>query len=157
MGSSTRARSVASLALLAGALAALAACDDVPFAPAGPLPTNPTICYVAARVFEPSCATCHGAGGQAPELTAAAAAALVSAPSPLYPGEVLVVASDPQASLLYRKLVGPPAQMPLGEILDPALTELVRAWIAGGALTTCASARGGANAGHLYIFKVSSF
>lgn len=136
------------LTLLVLPTLALVACDDVPFGPApgagpapppGEIPAEPTACDIAAFVTDVHCVGCHG-GGTEPLLTVDGLKATVGAPSVRYDG-VLVVAGDPDASLLYRKIHGPGAgegaQMPIGEVLDAALQDAVARWIAGGAVTDC--------------------
>jgi hypothetical protein len=122
------------------------ACDDVPIGPEaaevpdGPVPTNPTLCDVAARLTAPHCTGCHG-GSTAPLLTADGLRAAIDAPSTRYPGKTLIVPGDAQASLLFAKLNGPAAdegaRMPLGGSVDAELIAMVGAWIDAGAPTEC--------------------
>lgn len=66
-----------------------------------------------------------------------------------FPGRKLVVAGDPEGSLLYRKMAGtqtadeggamPPSGGGPAAAPDPALAAIVRDWIAAGASTVCDS------------------
>lgn len=110
----------------------------------GTTPTDgaPTFTEVYA-VLEPSCAisTCHAVGsGNGMELDDAGAYdALVDAPALGAPGQTLVVPSDPDGSYLVQKLegttgiAGAPMPPPFGG-QDPADVQLIRDWIAAGAL-----------------------
>ena len=101
----------------------------------------------AALVFANSCAAsgaCHVAGGQYPNLTLAGLADVVGAESQGMPGETLVVAGDPGASWLYKKITGTQGEgggllMPIGssEPIDGVST--IEAWIRAGAPTLCES------------------
>ena len=82
-------------------------------------------------LLEKRCVTCHGAeGGQA-------GLALVSRTALLRGGQSgpAIVPGAPEASLLMSKIAGPkPAMPPVGAPLGAAEIELVRAWIAAGAI-----------------------
>lgn len=103
----------------------------------------PTFTEVYDTILKPSCAisTCHSVGsGNGMELDDAGAwAALVDAPSLGAPGEILVVASDPDGSYLIQKMegatgiAGSPMPPPFGG-QDPADVQALRDWIAAGAL-----------------------
>jgi len=93
-------------------------------------------------IFEATCGggSCHGTAGAAGNLVLAGAdpySDLINVTSFGYDPAVRVVPGDPEASVLYLKLVGTipfvPA-MPLGGSIDPALTEKIRLWIDEGAL-----------------------
>lgn len=106
-------------------------------------------CEVAARVFVPKCTACHRAGGTPPDLSFAAVAAAIGAPSTFSAGRTIVVAGAPAASLLYRKVAGTQAgdeggRMPIGTTLSSTELALVETWIAGGASTECEVAPGDA-------------
>lgn len=102
-----------------------------------------TYCDVAKAVFVPKCAACHKPGLQAPDLTAEGAkTSLVGVASAQFGGRMRVVAGDPSASLLHRKIAGAQASdegapMPLGSMLTAAEVATVDAWIQGGASFTC--------------------
>ncbi|MDQ3030909.1 MAG: DUF1588 domain-containing protein [Myxococcota bacterium] len=99
----------------------------------------------AAMIFATSCASsgaCHVTGGQYPDLSREALAALPGAPSRGMPGETLVVPGDPEASWLYRKVTG--MQGAGGGLLMPVGTSepidgvpVLEAWIRAGAPTRC--------------------
>lgn len=136
---------VAALAVLGSSLA----CDDVPIGPAaaeapdGPIPDQPTVCDIAARLTGPHCVACHG-GSTAPLLTVDGLREAIGAPSTRYPGKTLIVPGDAQGSLLFSKVNGPAddegAQMPLGGTVDAALIAMVGAWIDAGAPSECDAA-----------------
>lgn len=151
--SSPALRATAALVLLAATSACLAqptAVDPalVPDASVAPVGDGP-YCQVSAAVFVPRCTACHRAGGTPPDLGFEGARAMVGASSTLYPGQTLVVAGDPSASLLYRKVSGTHAategvRMPIGAPLSDAEVAMVEAWIAAGAPTTCDAPQGDA-------------
>jgi hypothetical protein len=137
--------------------AGLVGCDDVPIgpeakeAPSGPLPGEPTVCDIAARLTELHCTGCHG-GSTAPLLTADGLRAAIGSESARYPGKTLIVAGDASASLLFAKVNGPAndegARMPLGgAALDPELVAMLGAWIDAGAPATCEAAGEDENGG----------
>lgn len=138
----------------ASALAVLLAfvgCDDGleplrPGAPdAGEIPEGCEDLFPAVRVFATSCAVsgaCHVPGGQYPDLSRAGMRTLVGAPSRVMDGQTLVVANDPEASFLFRKVSGTQGEdggrlMPIGtdEPIDAVST--IRAWIEAGAPSQC--------------------
>jgi len=98
-----------------------------------------------AQFFATSCASngaCHVPGAQFPDLTATGLPALVGAASQRLPSERLVVAGDPAASFLYRKLTnaqGPEggSMMPIGTGEPVPEASIVEAWIRAGAPTDC--------------------
>lgn len=104
----------------------------------------PTFTQVYEDVLQPSCAfsTCHGGSNGSGDFgftdAAEAYAALVGIESLDSPGSVRVVAGDPDASYLVAKLeaaagiVGDPMPPPSG--IEAERAQLVRAWIAAGAL-----------------------
>lgn len=101
----------------------------------------PTLCDISTLVFEPHCTSCHS-GGQHPDLTAAGAEGIVGSPA-TNASKTIVVAGDPAASLLFRKIAGTQGpgegeRMPLrGAALDDASIDLVERWITAGAPITC--------------------
>lgn len=126
---------------LALALALVAGCEDrgsLPGTPPLPPPVA-TLTQVQADCFDVHCIGCHFPGGSAGlDLTAGAShAQLVGVDAVTVPSWQRVVAGDPDASLLYRKLLADPLAgpaMPYGAApLDTSLVSLVRRWIARGA------------------------
>ena len=101
--------------------------------------------WPAVTVFANNCAVsgaCHVPGGQYPDLTRAGLYDLVGAASEANPAETLVVANDPEASWLYRKMSGTQGEdggllMPMGsdEPIDAVGT--IAGWINAGAPTAC--------------------
>jgi predicted CxxxxCH...CXXCH cytochrome family protein len=125
-------------------LGLVAGCDDEVF---GEKPTDDVVsdlqgwCGVQA-VFASRCETCHGSsatGGL--DLATDPAAALIGVAAATDPALTLVVAGDPEASFLWHKVSGDLAPGQGGVMppagLDTAEQELIRAWIADGASTTC--------------------
>ncbi|MFO0724054.1 MAG: hypothetical protein U1E65_09745 [Myxococcota bacterium] len=99
-------------------------------------------CDVATQIFIPHCTACHRAGATFPDLSFDGARSVVGASSRLYGSAILVVANDPAASLLYRKMAGTQAgnegqPMPTTGLLSAAELAIVSAWINAGAPTTC--------------------
>jgi hypothetical protein len=94
-------------------------------------------------IFDLRCATCHGStpSGNALRLTAADGyASMVGVASSCNPTLKLVVPSDPQSSLLWRKLGGSTTicgqpMPPAGSLKDTQATEfaIIEAWIRLGA------------------------
>lgn len=98
-------------------------------------------CDVVAQVFN-ACTTCHKPGGNYPDLVGEAAAAVVGLNSLAHAERPLVVAGDPAASLLYRKVAGTMAAdegalMPQTGMLAEGRIAVLRTWIEAGAPTTC--------------------
>ena len=106
-------------------------------------PPEPTFTNVQQLVFTRSCAfsTCHGAflPEQGMSLVEGRSyASIVGVESVTTPGQLRVVPSDPDASILYQALLGPvgpdlgrmPSERPA---LDDQRIQLVRDWIAAGA------------------------
>jgi hypothetical protein len=132
-------RRAACILLLAASV--LAGCSDRGTEGAGPTaPGTDPVSYAAdvQPLWNAQCVGCHGAGGnggldlRAPD----SRAALVGVASVNWPG-ALVTAGEPDASVLYLKLVGAPgvgARMPQGGALGADALETVRRWIAEGAL-----------------------
>ena len=116
----------------------------------GPVGSDGTLCAVQA-VFDVSCVGCHDGSGAFPDLREGATAMLVGLPSELHPERMLVVAGDPDASFLFTKISGVVAGdgelMPIGDPLETAAIATVRAWIAGGARSTCDEPAEGEGAG----------
>lgn len=112
-------------------------------------PIEPTLTNVQAEVFAKSCAfsTCHGEGAGSAglslvdgvsygELVGVAAEGDVETGVPA--GEIRVVAGDPDASYLVKKLENTAGmlgeRMPQAAALDAERLALVREWISAGAL-----------------------
>lgn len=103
----------------------------------------PTFTRVKKRVLMPTCALtgCHAPGAQNGFVLAEGEEyeALVNVPSPSLPGEVLVIPGDPDGSYLIKKVTNAPGILddpmppPSGNI-DPRFVQLLREWIAAGAL-----------------------
>jgi hypothetical protein len=98
-------------------------------------------CDVVAQVFS-ACTSCHKPGGNYPDLMGDAAAAVVGLNSQLHAERPMVVAGDPAASLLYRKVAGTMAAdegelMPQTGMLAEGRIAVLRTWIEAGAPTTC--------------------
>ncbi len=120
------------VAVLGGALlaAVLSACSP------------PMLSEVQEQVFTPSCvfSTCHDAANPERGMSLEAGesyASLVGAEAQ-ESGWTRVVPGEPEQSLLYAVLGGPVGDtdaMPTSFALPSAEMELVRGWIAGGALT----------------------
>ncbi|MFO0681253.1 MAG: DUF1588 domain-containing protein [Sandaracinus sp.] len=137
------------------ALGVLGACSDPPPAgpPAGdggvPAPdVGPPACGPTSEViqfFGTNCASngaCHVPNAQYPDLTASGLPALVSGMSRRLPSEHLVVAGDPSASFLYRKITNTQgatggSMMPIGSGEPLPDVSVVEAWIRAGAPTDC--------------------
>ena len=60
----------------------------------------------ACAVLAARCVACHSGGSLPVDLRPVALPALTGAASPTYPGHTLVVAGDPDASLLFQKMAG---------------------------------------------------
>ena len=120
----------------------LVACGgDDPGTTPTPPEVAPTFTEVRDDILVPSCglSTCHGAAAGGLQLDEATTAAdLVDVDSALSPGDILVIANDPDNSYLMRKLeddtsiVGQLMPPPFGG-LEPERIEIIRAWIADGA------------------------
>lgn len=130
---------IAAAVLLALALAGGCADRGSPLLePPPPLPAA-TLALVQARVFDPHCTGCHFAGGAGGlDLTSGSShAQLVGVDAQTVAGWKRVVAGEPDASLLYRKVLADPQAgpaMPFGAaLLDSSLVSLLRRWIAAGA------------------------
>lgn len=136
-----------SLALLAlgGLLAGCGGDEDEGGGAAGAAQAtiDPKLSVIETEVFKGGCAlsaSCHGAGGIVPDLTAGKSyASLVGRASDKEAGKTLVVAGKPDESMLYLVLkgsVGSVTRMPQGSSagLDAAKIEAIRKWIADGAL-----------------------
>lgn len=99
-----------------------------------------TLCDVDALLFAPKCVSCHGANGQAPDLSPQGAlSSLVGVEGA--GGVVRVVPGDASASLLFQKLDGSAAgsRMPLGGMATQEEIERVRDWINQGATLDCST------------------
>lgn len=101
----------------------------------------------AISVFASRCSSagCHATGGQYPDLTASGLGSWKGKNSQAMPNEPLVVAGNPDASWLYRKVTGMQgasggATMPLGAAMPIAEAAVIRDWIASGAQTSCSGA-----------------
>lgn len=94
-----------------------------------------------ALLLTTRCAGCHGGGApQGGFDLSGGVASLVGVPARQAPGQVLVIAGDPDGSYLLAKLgAAPPvgASMPIGGALSAAEITRIRAWITDGALDVC--------------------
>ena len=104
--------------------------------------TPTTLSALKEQIFQPRCSAsgCHGSVSPALGLNLVTdpAAALVGVASATNPAIQRVVAGDADASLLYQILqtsVGTTEQMPPGFVLPARDVDLVRSWIAAGALS----------------------
>ena len=118
----------------------LAGCSDRGTEPTSPGGGVDPVSYAAdvQPIWNANCTGCHGAGGNAgldlrmPD----SRSNLVGMASTNWTGQ-RVVASEPNLSVLYRKLSGAAGvgdRMPQGGMLAPDEIETVRLWIAEGAL-----------------------
>lgn len=129
--------------VLPAALACLAACSDQGTEPqlddAGDgNGGGPTVSFAAdvQPLFDANCIGCHGANGGLSLAAGSSYDNLVGVPAQGYAGN-RVVPGDPDASVLYRKLSGAQGvggPMPPTGFLPAATVDLVRTWIAEGAL-----------------------
>jgi mono/diheme cytochrome c family protein len=126
----------------------MVACDDTEFG--GGEPATAVDCDAsgdwcgAQAVFEAHCIACHSAGGSAGglDLESDPWATIVDVPSAGSPGATLVVPSDPEGSLLFRKARGTQGAdegdvMPPGEGLSTRELALLWEWIEADATDTC--------------------
>jgi predicted CxxxxCH...CXXCH cytochrome family protein len=127
------------------ALAWLVACDDTlfPTPTGGGSVTGEGFCAVK-NLLDADCTVCHAGASAAGGLDLATDpwTALVGQPSPEYVARTLVVVGAPDDSFLVVKLEGTQTsseggQMPPGVQLDAATIDLVRQWIADGAVADC--------------------
>lgn len=126
--------------LLAGAgLLVLAGCSDEGSDPVAPGGGGPTVSFAAdvQPIFNTNCTTCHGLNGNGGlDLRPGEAYGnLVGVDANGYAGK-RVVAGDPDASVIYRKLTGATGvggPMPPAGMLPTETTDIVRQWIAAGA------------------------
>lgn len=102
------------------------------------------------EVFEAKCVSCHSAatpsGGL--DLETDPIGAMVGVESETFPGNVLIVAGDPEASFLYAKVTDTQGleggeAMPPPDGLPADEADLVREWIAAGATDDCEGDGGG--------------
>ena len=122
----------------------LVGCDDTVFGAHDAGATDPDAAgWCAVEQMLPSCVGCHSAAAASGglDLETDPWSAMVGATSAAY-GAPIVVAGDPDGSLLIRKIEGNQATdeggiMPPGGLLDAALLSRVRAWVADGADDTC--------------------
>lgn len=103
--------------------------------------TAPGSASTACAVFVDHCVRCHDSILAVPDLRPGTQASLVGASSG-YPGNTLVVAGDPDASFLFRKMAGTHGSsegtaMPPTEGAAGTELEVVRGWIAAGAADDC--------------------
>ena len=118
----------------------LAGCSDRGTEPGLPGGGDDPVSYTAdvQPIWNANCIGCHGDGGNGGlDLRMPGSRAnLVDVPSPSWPG-LRVVAGEPDSSVLYLKLTGTAGvgdRMPQGGSLGADDTEIVRLWIAEGAL-----------------------
>jgi hypothetical protein len=106
---------------------------------------------VVQQIFEDNCTACHSGGAPMDLSRGVAFSNIVNHAVPPIEscGGVLVVPGDPASSYLYQKLTNSHpcagAQMPLDEFFTSAplpacVTEIIRAWIEGGAMPTASDA-----------------
>lgn len=99
--------------------------------------TNPNACAVAEELFLPYCVDCHDGELNFPNLTPGSLKYLSNANAAAYPGAMLVVPGDPDASLLYRKVHGPGSTegliMPPVDEAPASAIETLAQWIRDGA------------------------
>lgn len=124
----------------AAVIVVLAGCSDRGTEPTSPGGGVDPVSYAAdvQPIWNANCTGCHGAGGNGGlDLRMPGSRAnLVDVPSPSWPG-LRVVAGEPDSSVLYLKLTGTAGvgdRMPQGGSLGADDTEIVRLWIAEGAL-----------------------
>lgn len=103
--------------------------------------TVPGSASSACAVFVDHCVRCHDGILVSPDLRPGTQASLEGASSG-YPGNILVVAGDPDASFLFRKMAGTQGgsegtAMPPTERVAGTELEVVRGWIAAGAADDC--------------------
>ncbi len=119
-----------------------AGCDDFIFGEGGGTTPTQTGYAGVEAVAEEHCFTCHSAAaadvvGNGLDLQTDFYAATVNVAS-TYAPHILVVPSDPQASLLYLKMAdmnpaGTGTEMPPGGTIPPASIAVVEDWIVAGA------------------------
>lgn len=121
------------------AVAALVACPPAGSPDAG-LSVEPKLSAIVEDIFQPRCGAnaCHGGNGPGGNLNLEqdVHANLVGVDADTDPSVKRVVAGDPEASLLYRVLLGPSngvAQMPVGAELEAYELDAIRTWIEDGA------------------------
>jgi len=108
--------------------------------PGGPIdPPGPTVSFVddIQPVFTQYCVGCHGRSGGLSLRATAAHTNLVNMETAIYQPRLRVVPGNPDASVLYLKMLGDAStgdSMPPSGPLDSATLELIRVWIAEGAL-----------------------
>jgi len=106
---------------------------------------------VVQQIFDENCTGCHAAGAPMDLSPGVAVSNIVNHAVPPIEscGGVLVVPGNPASSYLYQKLTNrhpcAGAQMPLDEFstsapLPACVTEIIRAWIEGGAMPTAPDA-----------------
>lgn len=121
------------------AVIGLAGCSDLGTEPVSIDPPEPTVSFAddIQPIFAQNCVACHGIQGGMSLNVAVAWSNLVNMESTSYKPRLRVVPEDPAASVLYLKLMGDVTtgdRMPQGGSLAPAAIELIRVWIAEGAL-----------------------
>lgn len=98
---------------------------------------NPNACPVAEELFMPYCVDCHDGEQDYPNLLPGALKYLTNAPAAAYPNALLVVAGDPDMSLLYRKVHQPSMDeglpMPPVDGVPESAVETLAQWIRDGA------------------------
>lgn len=118
-----------------GVIALICACDDVPFGPPEeqkpPAAELPTTDEISSQFFDVHCTGCHGENSTPPNLERNGLESLVGTVSPGYAPRLLVVAGDPESSVVYTKVagLGPGASMPLGASLDDDEIDFLARWI----------------------------
>jgi len=128
-----------SAALMVAGIIAIAGCsDEGADLVAPPVPGGVSFASQVQPIFNANCIGCHGQNGNGGlDLREGQSYGnLVGVASQGYPG-MLVMAGDPDASVLHRKLnglSGVGGQMPLGSTLPEADRNLIHDWISKGAI-----------------------
>jgi hypothetical protein len=129
------------LAVLPLLMSGLQACSDEGVAPPPPEPELISFSEQIQPIFDARCVACHSPTGQASFLVLVngqSHANLVGVEATVYPGSQRVVASDPEASVLYNKVANTGTfggiMPPTGSSLTSTQITLIRTWISEGAL-----------------------
>ena len=103
-------------------------------------PTDITLAQISEQIFSQSCASCHGGGAPAANMSLEAesvAAEIIGVTSTQLADLKRVDPGNPEGSYLLKKLRGDSDivkdQMPSGGVLPDEQIEMIREWIAGGA------------------------
>ncbi|HIG56833.1 MAG TPA: hypothetical protein EYQ18_23180 [Candidatus Handelsmanbacteria bacterium] len=103
-------------------------------------PTDISLAQISEQIFSKSCASCHGGGAPAANMSLEAesvAAEIIGVTSTQLADLKRVDPGNPEGSYLLKKLRGDSdilkGQMPLDGVLPDEQIEMIREWIAGGA------------------------